>query len=86
MLPTISIQIGLNKKDQLITNELNLSKPLYTKEDLYKFANNFDINLSSKMLTKRKNYLQNKKIFFSDGLATNKIIKLINSFGVETGE
>ena len=86
LLPTISIQIGLNKKDQLITNELNLSKPLYTKEDLYKFANNFDINLSSKMLTKRKNYLQNKKIFFSDGLATNKIIKLINSFGVETGE
>lgn len=86
LLPTISIQIGLNKKDQLITNELNLSIPLYRKEDLYKFANNFDINLSSKMLTKRKKCLQNKKIFFSDGLATDKIIKLINNFDVKTGE
>ena len=86
LLPTISIQIGLNKKDQLITNKLNLSIPIYTKEHLYKFSNNFDIHLSSKMLSKRKYDLQQLKIFFSDGLATDKIIKLINSFGIETGE
>jgi hypothetical protein len=83
-LPVISMQIGLNKKDQLITNELDLSIPLYSKDEMNVFSKEFDISLYSKILEKQKNKLTSQKIFFSDGLATKRIVNIIDS--VNTGE
>ena len=84
LLPVISMQIGLNKKDQLITNELDLSTPLYSKDEIDSFSKEFDIRLHSGMLEKQKNKLARQKIFFSDGLATKRILNIINN--ASTGE
>tara|TARA_B110001450_G_C17649792_1_gene492784 strand:- start:831 stop:1967 length:1137 start_codon:yes stop_codon:yes gene_type:complete len=84
LLPVISMQIGLNKKDQLITNGLDLSIPLYTKDEMDVFSKSFDISLHSRMLEKQKNKLTSENIFFSDGLATQRIVHLINN--MNTGE
>jgi len=84
LLPVISMQIGLNKKDQLITNDLDLSIPLYTTDEIDVFSKSFDISLHSRMLEKQKNKLTSENIFFSDGLATQRIVHLINN--MNTGE
>jgi len=81
-LPVISMQIGLNKKDQLITNGLDLSIPLYTKNEMDVLSKCFDISLRSRILEKQKNKLTSQKIFFSDGLATQRIVHLINNMKV----
>lgn len=78
LLPVISMQIGLNKKDQLVTNQLGLSIPVFTKDELKILSNNFDIHKQSIELKKKKENLISKSIFFSNGLATKKIVSLIN--------
>jgi hypothetical protein len=82
LLPVISMQIGLNKKDQLITNELDLSIPLYSKEEINILSKDFDIFFHSRKLEKQKNKLTSQKIFFSDGLATKRIISIINNINI----
>lgn len=79
LIPVISMQIGLNKKDQLVTNELDLSIPLYSKNERDVFSEEFDISLHSGLLEKKKNKLTGQKIFFSDGLATKRILDIIDN-------
>ena len=79
LLPVISMQIGLNKKDQLITNDLALSIPLYTMEEMLGFSKDFNVSSHSQMLEERKNKLSRKNIFFSDGRATQRIINIIDN-------
>jgi hypothetical protein len=78
-LPVISIQIGLKKKDQLITNKLDLSIPLYSLEEMIDFSKNFDILKISKMLETKRKKLTKQKIFFSDGLASSRVFDVIDN-------
>ena len=75
--PAISIQIGLKQPDHVITNELGLTIPIYTPEDLRRVFSDLDLARWRAYSSARRAEMESDGIFFSDGRATARVRQII---------
>ncbi len=73
-VPCLSLQFGNEKADQLITNKLGLSEPVYSREALKNAFSKLDLVNWRKSIGLKKGEMISKGIFFSDGKATERVI------------
>lgn len=73
-VPCLSLQFGNEKADQLITNKLGLSVPVYSREALKNAFSKLDLANWRKSIGLKKGEMISKGIFFSDGKATERVI------------
>jgi len=81
-IPCLSLGIGskVDISSLLVTNKLGLTETILSEKDLNKYINESDFKVLIEKLNKTILNYSKKKIFFSDGSATKKVIKIINNF------
>ena len=76
-IPSLSIQPGKQGGDELITNYYGLSVACYTNEEVIDFFSNLDLQSERVRLRSKKRQLRKEGLFFSDGMAANRIVNLV---------
>ena len=78
-IPTLALNISKKKTftNNLKTIELNITKEICSLNKLKKYFEEFNFDLESNFLLKKRKNLENKNIFFSAGNSTEIIIKKI---------
>ena len=76
--PCLSIQPGgTAERDQLITNKLGLSLPLYSREEFRQILRHTDFLLLRESLKEKRSQMCANNLFFSDGKATRRVLDVI---------
>lgn len=80
-VPCLSLSIGskIGKNTRLITNQLGLSISISTSQELDEFINQTDFQKLKNALHTKISKCVEKKVFFSDGFATRRVVKVINN-------
>ena len=76
--PCLSIQ--LNKEsatDQLVTNKLGLSIPVYSRQELRSILRHTNFHVMRNTLKSKRRDMQKQGVFFSDGRATDRVSSLV---------
>jgi spore coat polysaccharide biosynthesis predicted glycosyltransferase SpsG len=76
-VPCLSLQTGLKVADELITNALKLTIPIYSMAELRKTLQSLNLTRLRISQGKRRDYLAEQGIFFSDGRATKRVLSVI---------